>query len=268
MITKTRLPALAVTAVLTLIVLALLQDQAISVTANKVRHQTAVFHHGDLDPKSAERTLALLDHALNRLGAQWQPANGVRPIRVELHSSSSNMESDMGDSHQHNLRVAGYVECSSNGPVIHMPVHPNRPLLPDRPESQVANHEPFHAWLCQTLGAQAARQVPLWLNEGMATNLQANAVERLWVTQYLRHHVRTRGPQTADGLEFCHHLKNLGMTTYATAATFVRNMDASWPNASWHILSHIAAGQEFNTAFQLVTGTTCEKAYESWAATR
>lgn len=268
MVTTTRLTALFAVTALSLIILALLQDQAIAETANRVREQASVRQYGHIDPRSADRTLSLLDHALKRVGTRWQPANGRLPIRVALYPNSREMESALDFPERRGLTLKGYVQCPEDGPVIHMPVHPNTPLLPDRNQSQAANHEAVHAWICQLVGPGAEGHVPLWLHEGLATSLQANRLERLGVINILRLGVTSQGLQTTDGAEFCYRLKNVGLRTYATATLFLRHLDAAWPQASYRILSEIAAGHDFATAFQTVTRTTCQAAYEEWAARR
>ena len=268
MVTKTRIAATLGAVVSALIILALLQDQAIAVTANNVRAATTVYQFGDLDQKSVDRTLALLDKAITRTGAHWEASEGRLQIRVALHPDPQAMNEILRFNTHLDLTLKGFVECTPDGPVIHMPVHPNQPLLPDRPESQVANHEAVHAWLCQSVGAGAEHHIPLWLQEGMATNLQANRLEAFGLLQILKFNVRQNGPQTEDGIEFCYRLPNEGLTTYATTTLFVRHIDATWPQASTSIIAHIAAGYDFASAFEKVTLSTCEAAYESWTATR
>ena len=267
MVTKTRLAALAAATVLVLIVLALLQDHAIKVTANSVRDSASVYliGRGMDDQRAIDRTLALLDHALNRTGAQWNPTDGRQPISIYLYPSIQEM-SQSHPYYQGSLTLKGYVQCRDHGAAIHMPLHSNRPLLPDRPESQVANHEAVHAAMCQNFGIIANHHAPLWLHEGQATNLQANPLEKPFVIAFLKLHVAWAGPQTTDGIEFCYNLPVNGLPTYATSTLFLRHVEEQRPDAANRIMAHIAAGNTFTNAFQQVTQTSCHKAYEAWAA--
>jgi hypothetical protein len=242
---------------------ALWQDHGIASIADNLIAQNLVQANGQVDPDSAARTLALLDTAVNRTGAQWSPTDGRHPIRVVIHESSNIMETHLGFTQQ-NLSLKGYVLCTQTGPVIHMPAHHNTPFLPDRWESQTANHEAVHAAVCQWLGRERFGSLPLWFHEGLATLKQANSLEATFVQFYLRGHSRLHGPQTTDSIEFCYRLPNEGQITYATSTLFLMHLEDRWTGASERILKYLAQGKDFQNAFEDATLTTCEAAYDEW----
>ena len=248
---------------LILYTVALWQDHRIASTADNLIARNLVQANGQVDPNSVARTLALLDTAVNRADAQWSPTDGLHPIRVVIHESSNVMETHLGFT-QHNLSLKGYVLCTQTGPVIHMPAHHNTPFLPDRWESQTANHEAVHAATCQRLGRERNQNLPLWFHEGLATLHQANSLEATFVQLYLRGHSSLHGPQTTDSIKFCYHLPNQGQTTYATSTLFLMHLEDRWPGATEKILNYLAQGKDFQNAFEHATLTTCEAAYDEW----
>ena len=255
--------AIAVATALILYTVALWQDHGIASIADNLIARNLVQANGQVDPDSAARTLALLNTAVNRTGAEWSPTDGRHPIRVVIHESSNVMENHLGFA-QKNLSLKGYVLCTPTGPVIHMPAHSNTPFLPDRWESQTANHEAVHAAVCQQLGRGQTQSLPLWFHEGLATLHQANSLEAFFVRTYLRGYNSLQGPQTTDSMEFCYRLPNEGQTTYATSTLFLIHVENQWPAATERILQHVAQGNDFATAFGHATLTTCEAAYDDW----
>ena len=137
-------------------------------------------------------------------------------------------------------------------------------LLPDRWESQTANHEAVHAAMCQRLGRERNQSLPLWFHEGLATLHQANSLEASFVQFYLRGYSSLHGAQTTDSIEFCYRLPNQGQTTYATSTLFLKHLEDRWPGATERILKYLAQGKDFQNAFEHATLTTCETAYDEW----
>ena len=255
--------AIAVATALILYTVALWQDHGIASIAEPLIAQNLVQANGEVDSDSAARTLALLNTGITRAGAEWSPTDGRHPIRVVIHESPTMMARHLGFA-QHNLSLKGYVTCTQTGPVIHMPAHTNTPLVPDRWESQTANHEAVHAALCQWLGRDINGNIPLWFHEGLATLHQANSLEASFVRSYMRGHKQFHGPQTTDSIEFCYYLPNKGQTTYATSTLFLMHVEDQWPGATERILAYVAQGEDFLNAFEFATRSTCEAAYDEW----
>ena len=233
------------------------QDSQFEQTAQEMRANVSVAVYGNVDSKDADRTLALLKHGANRAGVD---TSGNTPLLVAIYETplmlSQQVQPDWTD-------IRGYVECDQIGAIVHMPAHKNRSFVPDRWESQVANHEMVHAALCQQVGMEQFKNTPVWFHEGTATHRQANNIEGWFVKAGSKLIDLTQGEQTQDPIEFCYFMPNVGLTTYTTSLNFTSSIEALSPGSTDRIIRYLAHGWDFPSAFTEVMGTDCPSLYQA-----
>lgn len=222
-----------------------------------------VVHHPNATDDEVEVILIELERTYRHVKGITDELEPADQIRVTIYPTAIELQHSTGIS----MDAYGLTRCLPSGPEIHLPTEGDGSS--DIGISSTPQHEMIHAAVCEILGRNQFNVIPRWFHEGLAEFESTRESKRFAERNQARISVLFSHNDLLEYQSFYSYYpinsdEDIGLF-YRTSFEFMRYLVGECGKlAPWTIINKIANGQTFDSAFNGVTGKTCEQMYFDW----